>query len=253
MKYYTGWAFFKLVPYDKLPKKAVIVAGEQEYQETESLLRKVHYAPELSGRINPGKGSDGALAGISTMKQLLYTATIDEVIFCINGLSYAEIFARMQECGNSYDYKIHLPGSKSFVGSNSSHTSGDLYTIDHSFNLDGFAFIRNKRVLDMALSSTFIFLFPFTFFLLKRPFRFLKNCFLVLAGKYTWVSYMQESDGKQYLPKIKRGIIPPYNILESYSPIPEVKEQLNLIYAQRYTPGTDIMLVLKNFKYLGGV
>jgi len=135
---------FKLVPYDKLPKKAVIVAGEKEYHETESLLRKVHYAPELSGRINPGLGSEGALAGLNNMKQLLYTATINEVIFCINGLSYAEIFARMQECGNSYDYKIHLPGSKSFVGSNSSHTSGDLYTIDHSFNLDGFAFIRNN-------------------------------------------------------------------------------------------------------------
>ncbi len=62
-----------------------------------------------------------------------------------------------------------------------------------------------------------------------------------------------QDPGKQYLPKIKKGIIPPYNILENYSPIPEVKEQLNLIYAQRYIPGTDIMLVLKNFKYLGGV
>ncbi len=243
---------FKLVPYDKLPKKAVIVAEEQEFHKTETLLRKVHYAPELSGRISPGHDRPGALADLNDMKALLYTAAINEVIFCVNGLSYSEIFAKMQECGGNYDYKIHLPGSNSFVGSNSSHTSGDLYTIDRRFNLDGFAYIRNKRVLDIASSLTFLVLFPLSFFMLKNPDQFIKNCLMVLSGKRTWVSYMGNS-GNKYLPKIKTGIIPPYNILENYIPPAQVSEQLDLIYAQGYTPGTDIMLLLKNFKYLGGL
>lgn len=243
---------FKLVPYDKLPKKAVIVAGEQEFHKTETLLRKVHYAPELSGRISPGHDRPGALADLDDMKALLYTAAINEVIFCVNDLSYSEIFAKMQECGGNYDYKIHLPGSNSFVGSNSSHTSGDLYTIDRRFNLDGFAYIRNKRVLDIASSLTFLVLFPVSFFLLKNPDQFIKNCLMVLSGKRTWVSYMGNS-GNRHLPKIKTGIIPPYNILENYIPPAQVSEQLDLIYAQGYTPGTDIMLLLKNFKYLGGL
>ena len=243
---------FKLVPYDKLPKKAVIVAEEQEFHKTETLLRKVHYAPELSGRISPGHDRPGALADLNDMKALLYTAAINEVILCVNGLSYSEIFAKMQECGGNYDYKIHLPGSNSFVGSNSSHTSGDLYTIDRRFNLDGFAYIRNKRVLDIASSLTFLVLFPLSFFMLKNPDQFIKNCLMVLSGKRTWVSYMGNS-GNKYLPKIKTGIIPPYNILENYIPPAQVSEQLDLIYAQGYTPGTDIMLLLKNFKYLGGL
>ena len=243
---------FKLVPYDKLPKKAVIVADRKDYHQTETLLRKVHYAPQLSGRISINNDSVESLGAISNMKQILYTVSVNEVIFCIDGLSYADIFSRMQECGKAYDYKMHLPGSQSFVGSNSSHTSGDLYTIDSSFNLEGFGYLRNKRMLDIASAAIFLLLFPITIFLVNNPFGLIANCVNVIVGKYTWVSYMQGALGHRYLPKIKKGIIPPYNILDDYKPSDEVRAHLDLMYAQRYTPGMDLMLILKNFKYLGG-
>jgi GT2 family glycosyltransferase len=242
---------FKFIPYDKLPRKAVIVGTELDYKETAATLREVNYAPELSGRVSIDGQSEHALASISEMKDLLYTAGINEVIFCVRHLSYEEIFRQMQACGKQYDYKIHLPDSQSFIGSNSSNTAGDLYTIDKHYNLSGFAQVRNKRMIDLLFSLVFIALFPFTFFLVRRPGAFFSNCLQVLMGRRTWVGYAANKNGNKHLPKIKPGILPPYNILGQYIPAAEVKEQLDIVYAQHYSAGTDISLILKNYKYLG--
>jgi O-antigen biosynthesis protein len=158
----------------------------------------------------------------------------------------------MQHCGKNYEYKIHLPGSQSFVGSNSSSTSGDLYTIDRRFNLADFAQVRNKRLLDIAASLLFIICFPLIFFLFKKPAGFFANCIKVLTGKLTWVGYALGTDQK-YLPHIRPGAIQPYNLLPGYEPSAEAKIQMNIAYAQRYSPLTDTYLLLKNYRFLGGI
>ncbi|WP_345083246.1 glycosyltransferase family 2 protein [Nemorincola caseinilytica] len=240
----------RYIPYDALPRKAVIVADEHAYKQTAEVLRQVNYAPELSGRISPSADGPGALATIGEMKQLLFVTNVNEVIFCINGLTYADVFRQMQLCGGDYEYKIHLPGGQSFVGSNSSATSGDLYTIDRRFNLADFAQVRNKRMIDIAASVVFLLLFPILLFLVKRPLTFLGHCFRVLFGKLTWVGYVP-GVAVQHLPRLRRGVIYPYNILPGYEPADKVKTGMNLLYAQQYTPGTDVGLLLKNYRYLG--
>lgn len=241
----------KYIPYDKLPRKAVIVADEHTYKETAGILRQVHYAPELTGRIAPGTTAHGALTQIPEMKNVLYTAAINEVIFCINGLTYNQVFEQMQYCGDVYDYKIHIAGSQSFIGSNSSSTSGDLYTIDRRFNLAQFAHQRNKRLTDIAASLLFMILLPVTFFIICKPGKFFSNSLKVLIGKMTWIGYAKGVKSS-YLPRIKDGAIEPYNILPGYDPSAEVKSKINLDYAQHYAPATDINLLFKNYKYLGG-
>ncbi len=241
----------RFIPYDKLPHKAVIVANESAYHQTAAILRQVHYAPELSGRVSPYDEKQHALGTLAEMKQLLYTTGVNEVIFCINGLSYSDVFNQMQHCGSGYEYKIHLPGSQSFVGSNSSNTSGDLYTIDRRFNLADFAQVRNKRMVDIGSSFLFMVFFPVIFFLVKKPGAFLVNCVSVFFGKKTWVGYTPDAPQK-YLPNIRKGVIQPYNILNGYHPSYEVKAHINTAYAEHYSPITDINLILKNFKYLGG-
>ena len=166
----------RFIPYDKLPRKAVIVAQENAYRQTASILRQVNYAPELSGRVSPDSEKHNALATLPEMKQLLYTTGVNEVIFCINGLSYSDVFEQMQHCGSTYEYKIHLPGSQSFVGSNSSNTSGDLYTIDRRFVLSDFSHVRNKRLVDIAGAILFLIFFPFSFFMVKKPGGFVCKC-----------------------------------------------------------------------------
>ncbi|MDR3681228.1 MAG: glycosyltransferase [Flavipsychrobacter sp.] len=241
---------FKYIAYDKLPRKAVIVADETHYRQTAHTLQRVHYAPQVAGRINPYIQQHDALGSTAEMKNLLYTANINEVIFCINGLSYADVFAQMQTCGARYDYKIHLPGSQSFVGSNSSHTAGDLYTVDRRYNLDSFAQMRNKRMIDLVSSVLFLVLLPVTAFMVKKPMSFIENCLLVMVGKRTWTGYALHPYNA-YLPRIRKNILPPYNIIAGYTPGEEVKNQLNIAYAQHYTAGMEVTLMLNNFKYLG--
>jgi hypothetical protein len=241
----------KYIPYDKLPRKAVIVADDEAYRQTAGILQQVHYAPELSGRISPaGQGND-ALSGIDEMKELLYATGINEVIFCINGLTYNEVFEQMQHCGQDYEYKIHIVGSQSFVGSNSSSTSGDLYTIDRRFNLSDFAQVRNKRMVDIGASLLLLLLFPFTFFRVRNPGGFLGNCFQVIMGSRTWVGYAA-SVNIGHLPHIRKGVLEPFNILPGYEPSDGVKMQINNDYAMHYAPMSDISLLMKNFRYLGG-
>ncbi len=243
----------KFIPYDKLPRKAVIVASETDYLQTADMLQKVHYAPELSGRISADDSkSNHALASLKEMKQFLFTANVNEVIFCLKGLSYIQVFEQMQLCGSEYEYKIHLPGSQSFVGSNSSNTSGDLYTIDRSYNLSDFAQMRNKRIVDISCSILFLVLYPVIAINIRKPGTFLATIFKVIFGKMTWVGYSPLNTNK-YLPKLRLGAINPYNILTDYEPVDEVKMQINIAYAQHYNPMTDITLLLKNYKYLGGL
>ncbi|MEZ5017215.1 MAG: glycosyltransferase family 2 protein [Flavipsychrobacter sp.] len=240
----------KFIPYDKLPSKAVIVGANEAYKNTTDTLQKVHYAPEVSGRISPTDDKNNALASLQDMKAFIYTASINEVIFCVNGLSYSQILKQMELCGADNDYKIHIPGSQSFVGSNSSHTAGDLYTIDRTYNLARFAQQRNKRILDVLVSIIMLLISPIFIFMVKRPFNYLSNCILVLTGKNTWVGYTDPIN--EYLPSLREGILPPYNILTDFKPDEDLIDKLNNTYAQQYTPSADIGLILKNYKYMGG-
>jgi O-antigen biosynthesis protein len=242
----------RYIPYDTLPRKAVIVADVVAYQQTAEVLRQINYAPELSGRISPGAQTNGALSNMDEMKQLLFVTNVNEVIFCINGLTYNDVFRQMQLCGGSYDYKIHLPGGQSFVGSNSSATSGDLYTMDKRYNLSDFAQLRNKRMVDITAALIFLLLSPFLSLKVKRPGAFISNCFSVLFGSKTWVGYTPGISHDQ-LPKLRQGIIAPYNVLPGYEPPVDVQMSMNMVYARQYTPGTDVGLLLKNYIYLGGM
>lgn len=239
---------FKFIPYDQIPGKGVIVANETAYALTANTLKNVHYSPDIAGRVEPSVDKGNAIATISELQPFVYTAGIKEIIFCINGLTYKEVLNQMQLCGGTYEYKIHLPGSSSFVGSNSSHTSGDLYTLDKRYNLSDHAKLRNKRVIDILAALSFLILFPLLAMVVKNPGRFLGNIFSVLSGSKSWVGYSLQ---QPQLPKIRKGVLPPYNIYKGYEPSTSVLENLDIAYAQQFTSTTDINLILNNLKYLG--
>lgn len=240
---------FKFIRYDQLPGKGVIVAHEAEYERTRATLKNVHYAPEITGRVEPSGEKGNSLATLPELSKFAYAAGVEEIIFCINGFSYAEMFRQMEQCGIAYEYKIHIPGSNSFVGSNSSQTAGDLYTLDRRYNLADFAKQRNKRLIDVFSAFAFILLSPILLFIVKKPGVFLSNCIAVLSGRRTWIGYSHQHP---YLPRIRKGVLPAYNIVAGYRPDEDAAEKLDVLYAQDYTSDTDIRLILKNLKYLGG-
>ena len=75
------------------------------------------------------------------------------------------------------------------------------------------------------------------------------NILHVLTGRKTWVGY--DGEAARHLQVIKKGVLPPYNILNGFAPGEDLQVQLNETYALRYTAGTDINLMLNNLKYLG--
>lgn len=242
---------FKFIPYEKMTRKAVIVAEPHEYADTAATLQQVNYAPEVEGRISPGNEAE-ALGTMAAMKPLLYTGSINEVIFCMNSLRYEDMFRKMEECGPDYEYKIHLPGTQSFVGSNSSHTSGDLYTADLRYNLAAFAQQRNKRVVDIFSTLSLLLLAPIMLFRVKNPARFFSRCLQVLIGRKTWIGY-PAVPGTAHLPRIKPSVLPPYNLIEGFTPPAHVQQQLWNEYAQQYQPSTDVNLLWKNFRWIGTI
>lgn len=88
------------------------------------------------------------------------------------------------------DYKIAPEDTLSIIGSNSINTRGDLYTVDIK-TISTVSNRRYKRLFDFMSSVTGILFWVFVAWFIKKPFTFLKNCFMVLFGKYSWVGYCQ--------------------------------------------------------------
>jgi hypothetical protein len=240
----------RFIPYDDEQRKGVIAGDGAAYQEAAQLLRQVPAAPALTGRI----AIDGSLPALGTIEQLdkvLYTAGIGEVIFCMDSLSYTSVLQQMQRCGPAYDYKIHLQGSRGFVGSNSSHAAGDLYMTGRRYALASFSQQRNKRVFDIAASLGIMATLPVLLLVVKSPDGLLKNMMHVLVGQKTWVGYDRGGLNASQLPPIKPAVVPPYNILPDYGPDEGVQAQLAEDYARRYTPGVDAGFFWRNLRWLG--
>jgi O-antigen biosynthesis protein len=243
---YLGIA--KVLRYNRVAKRAVIVASKEHYHQIAAILHQVHYAPDIVGRIALlGKEQD-ALTHLSELKPLLHTLNIHEVVFCVDGLRYEDVLRQMQNCGDHYDYKIHLLGSRSFVGSNSSSSAGDLYTVDKRFNIATFISMRNKRVFDIVSAILLLIMSPVLFVMLAEKGKLLVNIFSVLVGKKTWIGY---SASLTHLPRLKESILPPYAVQHGFEPEQNVQFLAAMEYAEHYVVGIDFALLLKNLHFIG--
>lgn len=242
----------RFIPYEDEQRKAVIVGDGAAFLEAEALLAKVPAAPELTGRLAVSQSAnETALGSLNESKQLLYTAGIGEVIYCMEDLSYERVLAEMQDCGDAYDYKIHIRGSRGFVGSNSSHAAGDLYMGGEKFALAQFAQQRNKRVFDIVSSIGLFLSFPVLLFVVKKPGGMLRNIVDVLIGQKTWIGYEKPEDVASRLPAVKTFVLPCYNVAEGYEPDGKLRRELSLDYARRYTPGVDAGFLWRNLRWCG--
>jgi GT2 family glycosyltransferase len=244
----------RFIPFDDEERKAVVVGDVSAYDEATELLLKVPGAPDLSGRIAviEDDGHVDKLGSLSNIKPLLYTSGVGEVIFCTASLSYTRMLEEMQRCGDAYDYKIHLPGSRGFVGSNSSHAAGDLYMAGRRYALAHFSQQRNKRVFDIVFSAFILIALPLLVFVVKNAQGLVSNAVSVFLGRKTWIGYDATLIGIAGLPQIKPAVVPPYNLLDDYVPDRHLQQELATDYARIYTPGVDAGFLWRNLRWLGG-
>lgn len=238
--------------YGKNAKKRFLVIGsEDETKRVEQLLQSTSIKPDFIGLVSPFDDKevpDNFLGNLHQVPDIIEIYKINEIIFCSKDISHQLIIDKMEEWHSSLDYKIAPEDTLSIIGSNSINTRGDLYTIDIK-TISTNSNRRKKRLFDMISSFTGIVLWIFLLFFINKPFSFLKNCFKVLFGKYSWIGYCDVKDvEKLRLPKIKKGIFDPSTNMSRIGLTEEEKEQLNLMYARDYSLSKDINFFFRALK-----
>ena len=230
--------------YGKNAKKRFLVIGsEEETQRVGQLLQSTSIKPDFIGLVTPFDDKEvpeNFLGNLHQVPDIIDIYKINEIIFCSKDMSHQLIIDKMEEWHSSLDYKIAPEDTLSIIGSNSINTRGDLYTIDIK-TISTNSNKRKKRLFDLLSSFFGIVLWIFLAFFINKPFNFLKSCFKVLFGKYSWIGYCDVKDNdKSRLPKIKKGIFDPSANMSRMGLTEEEKEHLNLMYARDYSLSKDI-------------
>ncbi|MBR6846797.1 MAG: glycosyltransferase [Bacteroidales bacterium] len=224
-------------------KRFILIGSPDEAQRVEALIQSTSIKPDFIGLVSSDTNEtpEGFIGRISQVPDIITIYKITEIIFCSKDVPHQVIIDKMVEWhASNVDYKIAPEDSLSIIGSNSINTRGDLYTVDIKA-IDTVANRRNKRLLDVILSVFSIVFWLPLIFVVKKPWRFLKDAVLVLIGKRTWVGYCKADKEIQKLPKIRRGIYDPSTPIEKLGTENDTEfyNQLNLLYARDYTVWKD--------------
>jgi GT2 family glycosyltransferase len=232
-------------------KRFLVIGSSEESKRVADLLRSTAIKPEFIGLVNSKELQHSENEFIGTLRQVPDIITIydiNEVIFCSKDVSHQVIIDKMVDWHNAnVDYKIAPEDSLSIIGSNSINTRGDLYTIDIKA-IDTHENRRNKRLFDFTASLLSILLLPLLLFFVWKPFNFLKNSFLVLFAKKTWIGYCgSEKEGNTKLPAIRKGVYNPASLLSNNQNLDvEMCNKINLLYARDYTVWKDVGIFFKS-------
>ncbi len=236
-------------------RKRVLIAGhEKEAQRALSLLTQAGAERQLIGFVAP-EGSNynnqSFVGDISELEDLAGVYEADEVIFCSRDIPVQTIIQWMTQLGHRLDFKIVPEDSTGIIGSNSKNRAGDLFAIDLNLSIDTPMSRRNKRVLDLGLCVALLPFLPFIWVVVSGWFNLLKNWFLVLAGKKSWVGYASGNGQLHNLPAIRPGVLTPMDSFPNLRNGNNTLYRVNLLYAKDYTPWKDLNIFWKNFRKLG--
>lgn len=224
--------------------KVAIVGSEDEANRVLGLLSSIQVNKNIIGRVSPTEAPEkgNVLGQIYQLAEMAQIYEFDELIFCSKDVSAHEIMRWMSQLGPSLDYKILPEKSLTIIGSSSKNSSGELYTIDIQYHIDTPMNRRNKRLMDILISSALIISLPISFWGVKKKTGFIGNIFRVLIGKKTWVGY--ESNTSQHtLPKIRPSVLVPKDALKLADLSPQTIQRLNYLYAKDYSIGKDLEII----------
>ena len=232
---------------EKNQKTFAIIGSPQEITRVEELLNQsTTNNSKIVTISSTDSKSENQIGTLSQLDQIIHLHPIDEIIFCAKDITSHQIISWMIEL-NKYpvDFKIAHPDSLFLIGSNSTNTNGELYTLD-LYNINTPKNKRNKRTFDFVTAILLLLICPILIWTYKNKKQLIKNLFACLIGKKTWVGIsLQPKQQLHNLPKISNGIFSPtYNVNNEDELL---IEKLNLIYARDYTFFKDWEIVKKNW------
>lgn len=245
-----GWGRIKTSLKEK--KSFAIVGSHKEGLRIKNLLEQIAQIEALYF-VNPSKkdDQDGNAFDIqlNQLNDLVRIKKIHEVVFCAKDISAQSTIEIMSTFSTLHkvDFKISQPNTLFLIGSNSIHSSGDLYMVDMN-SINKIKNIRSKRLFDLSAAILLFAVYPLIFLFLKHPLSAFRNILSVLFGLSTWVGYYKnDSSGK--LPKLKNNIL---SVSDGIQPITDdLAAKLNVVYAKDYTTIADIRILIRNIKSIG--
>jgi GT2 family glycosyltransferase len=233
-------------------KKIAIVGRLAEAERVSKLLEETQIQSEIAGFIALEKtdGGKNYIGEIGQLKEIIRINRIDEIVFCAEDISSAQIIRAMLDLTQlDIDYKIAPPKSLSIIGSNSIHTAGDLYVVNVNA-ISKWSNRRRKRLFDILFSlGLLIFSLFIVWFFGNKP-KLFSNIFGVLTAKKSWVGYILNENSFETLPKIKPGVLNPGDMFAEISIDTKKETQLNILYARNYSLLTDAEIVFKGWRNL---
>lgn len=232
-------------------KRIGVVGDYQEAVRVVDLIDKTSINPSFTALITshkPQNTEKKVLGSIDQLEEIVRIHKLTEVIFCAKNLPAGQIIDLMSQLQKmNLEFKIAPPESLFIIGSNSINTSRDIYLMDLD-SINKKSNKRYKRLFDFSMSLLLILLFPLHFFLIKRPFRYLKNLFMVLFAQYSMVGFDALPDGeKAQLPMIRKGVLHPSDALKK-EPNKDNLVRLNMLYAREYSLATDFNILIRGFR-----
>jgi O-antigen biosynthesis protein len=229
-----------------------VVAGSvSEYKEVIQLLEEAGFRQQVLGRVAVETSDTTAIGHISQLPALAASLPFREVIFCQGALSFSAIIEAIRGLPRGVTARIHATHSHSVVGSDSKDSSGEAVSKENGYQLADPYYRRLKRGVDVLAAIIGLAGFPLLLFLIRKPGGFLMNIFKVLLARNTWIGYTGLAEG---LPVIRKGILgcnglPPHQSVQLSA---ESLYRADYWYAHDYTPSSDIKLIFRFYRNLGG-
>ncbi|MFN0276325.1 MAG: glycosyltransferase [Chitinophagales bacterium] len=233
-------------------RRILIVGGETETNRVQKLLQGMQMGDTVLGIVSSDKTLHVDVIGnIEQLQDITEIYKVNEIIFCSKDISVKEIMHWMLHIGSQPDYKIVADQSMSIVGSNSKNSAGDLYTVDIELKIVGSEAKRNKRFFDVLFSVYLFSTFPIQFLFVKNRIGLIKNIFLVIMNKKSWVGYSMKNGKSEELPEIKPGVLSPPHNFPGKKIDRSTIDRLNKLYAKNYSVHHDFEIIFKSYSKLG--
>jgi GT2 family glycosyltransferase len=233
-----------------VPKKRfAIIGNEMEFHRVEQLLSETYPNIEVIIPVSVAERFSNSAGDFNQINEIIKIHKINELIFCSKNLTAKEIITGMSKIdGHDIEFKIAQPDTTYLIGSNSIDSSGDLYILN-SNNLSKPENLRSKRMMDISFCIIFLIMSPFILWLFKNKSKFIINLKDILLGNKSFVGYVHNDKFEnQHLPKIKPGILNPYNVQKNVSD--DTIERLNLMYVKNFSILLDIQVIVSNWRNL---
>lgn len=225
-------------------KNILFVGSKQEVDRAKRIMNINGIVYKDVGTLTPetsksnGNADDDTMYGLEKIDAVLKTLNVDEIIFCTGHLEISKVIGYMEKFRSNVKIKILPKESLSIIGSSGRNSQGEFYDLDQKYKLENKNLLRAKYIVDFITALTLLILFPLVWIFIKKI-KF-GDIISVLTSNKTWVSYIQDDDKLDNLPKLKKGIFTPNFNGKPENLSQDEKSQINANYAKNFSIWNDL-------------